>query len=145
MHMGSWSPLRPANSWSMFASIFAMNRTDSFSVYYETEKSTYTQTETLNATFLNPSPDCTIAPSKCTALWESYLEEQGMPTTFENATEPAITPVPTQRPRCSVGAVTAICQPIPKPSCVFSARKVDLYVSPPLCDKLPRCIMLTAE
>lgn len=114
----------------MRASIFATNCTDNSSFYYETEEFTYTRTEKLNATFLNPSPDCTIAPSKCTALWESYLEEHGMPTTFENATEPAITPVPTQRPRCAVGNVTAICEPLPKPSCVFSARKVDLYVSP---------------
>jgi hypothetical protein len=52
-----------------------------------------------------------------------------MPTTFENATEPAITPVPTDRPRCSVGKVTAKCQPVPTPSCVLIASKVDLYVS----------------
>lgn len=54
-----------------------------------------------------------------------------MPTTFDNATEPAITPMPTERPRCSVGNMTAICNTAPPASCVFSARKVELYVSSP--------------
>ncbi|GAB7326557.1 hypothetical protein MBLNU13_g10540t1 [Cladosporium sp. NU13] len=98
--------------------------------YSEIVKRTITTTETLNATFLNSSPTCTIAPSKCTNLWESYLDEQGMPTTFENATEPAVTPMPTQRPRCSVGTVTQICETAPPASCIFSARKVDLYYWP---------------
>lgn len=108
---------------------FPNDRTDLLSTYSETYTRTSTTTEFLNATFLTPSPTCTIAPSKCTNLWESYLDEQGMPTTFENATEPAITPMPTQRPRCSVGNVTQFCETAPPASCIFSARKVNLYVS----------------
>ena len=118
-------------------------RTNYLSTYFEIAKSTSTTTETLNATFLNPSPTCTIAPSKCTNLWESYLEEQGMPTTFDNATEPAITPMPTQRPRCSVGTVTPICETAPPASCIFSARKVDLYVSHRSCTNYTRYVVLT--
>jgi len=98
-------------------------------VYSEIAYRTTTYTTKLETTFTNPTPDCKIAPSKCTTLWEAYLEEHNMPTTFENATEPAITPVPTDRPRCSVGDVTFICQPTPTPSCVLIASKVDLYVS----------------
>lgn len=100
-------------------------------------------TTSLNATYLEPSPECTIGSSKCTALWQSYLGEQGMPTTIENATEPAITPMPTERPRCSLGNVTQICETLPKPSCVFSAQRVDLYVSS-LCSVNP-IMALTSE
>lgn len=101
---------------------------DRFRLYSETSIRSSTYTTSLDTSFTLPTPDCTIAPSKCTALWETYLEEHGLPTTFENATEPAITPVPTDRPRCSVGDITNICQPIPTPSCVLIASKVDLYV-----------------
>lgn len=122
----------PANSWSEFnARSICVISTDMLRVYSETSVWYSTYTTSVSASFTNPTPKCTIAPSKCTALWETYLEEHGMPTTFENATEPAITPVPTDRPRCSVGDVTAKCQPIPTPSCVLIASKVDLYVSVP--------------
>jgi hypothetical protein len=105
--------------------------TDILRVYSETSVWSSSSTTTLRTTLTNPTPKCTIAPSKCTALWETYLEDHGMPTTFDNATEPAITPVPTDRPRCSVGDVTAVCKPTPTPSCVLIASKVDLYVSAP--------------
>ena len=122
---------------------FPKIRTDYLSTYFEIGKRTSTTTETLNASFSNPSPTCTIAPSKCTNLWESYLDEQGMPTMFENATEPAITPMPTQRPRCSVGTVTNICETAPPASCIFSARKVNLYVSNQSCKNCTRYAVLT--
>ena len=109
----------------------ALISTDMLRAYSEISYRTTTYTTKLDTTFTNPTPDCTIAPSKCTDLWETYLEEHGMPTTFENATEPAITPVPTDRPRCSVGDITFVCQPTPTPSCVLIASKVDLYVSVP--------------
>jgi hypothetical protein len=109
----------------------ALNGTDMLRVYSETTVKSSSSTTSLDTTFTNPTPKCTIAPSKCTALWQTYLTEHGMPTTFENATELAITPVPTDRPRCSVGNVTNICKPTPTPSCVLIASKVDLYVSVP--------------
>ena len=132
MRTESSSQHPPANSWSEFnARSICVISTDMLRVYSETSVWYSTYTTSVSASFTNPTPKCTIAPSKCTALWETYLEEHGMPTTFENATEPAITPVPTDRPRCSVGDVTAKCQPIPTPSCVLIASKVDLYVSVP--------------
>lgn len=137
--------LPPASLLSKCLYILRNSHTDDSSTYFEVNKRTTTETETLKATFLNPSPKCTIAPSICTSLWESYLKEEGMPTAFDNATEPAITSMPTQRPRCAVGNVTAICDPIPQPSCIISARKVDLYVSPLVYADSSRNIRLTAR
>lgn len=90
---------------------------------------TYTLSTRRSATFASPSPNCTIGTSKCIDLWETYLEDLGLPTVIDNATEPAITPVPTNRPRCSVGDVSISCAP-PETRCIISANKVDLFYWP---------------
>ncbi|OQO14634.1 hypothetical protein B0A48_00015 [Cryoendolithus antarcticus] len=63
-------------------------------------------------------------------MWQTYLGSLGLPTTIVNATEPLITPVPTNRPRCSVGPVSKSCGTVAPASCIISANKVDLFYWP---------------
>ncbi|KAK6442332.1 hypothetical protein LTR95_001435 [Oleoguttula sp. CCFEE 5521] len=63
-------------------------------------------------------------------MWQTYLGSLGLPTTIVNATEPVITPVPTNRPRCSVGPVSKSCGTVAPASCIISANKVDLFYWP---------------
>lgn len=99
------------------------------STYIEYATDIWTFSTSESAAFASPSPNCTIGTSKCIDLWETYLEEHGLPTAIDNVTEPAITPVPTNRPRCSVGDVSLSCAP-EKTRCIISANKVDLFYWP---------------
>ncbi|OQO06490.1 hypothetical protein B0A48_08273 [Cryoendolithus antarcticus] len=76
------------------------------------------------------SPNCTIDSVQCSTMWQTYLGSLGLPTTVVNATEPVITPVPTNRPRCSVGPVSKSCGTVAPASCIISANKVDLFYWP---------------
>nr|OQO30733.1 hypothetical protein B0A51_01857 [Rachicladosporium sp. CCFEE 5018] len=76
------------------------------------------------------SPNCTIDTVQCSTMWQTYLDSLGLPTTIANATEPVITPVPTNRPRCSVGPVSKSCGTVAPASCIISANKVDLFYWP---------------
>lgn len=54
-------------------------------------------------TFTSPSPTCTIPFARCSQMWQGYLLSLGITTPLDKATEPAITPMPSNRPRCSIG------------------------------------------
>ncbi|KAM0718495.1 hypothetical protein Q7P37_005565 [Cladosporium fusiforme] len=107
----------------------ATSTSQSVGTYIEYTPRVWTSTTSRSAAFANPSPNCTIGTSKCIDLWETYLDDQGLPTMIDNVTEPAITPVPTDRPRCSVGDISLSCAP-EKTRCIISANKVDLFYWP---------------
>ncbi|KAK4497512.1 hypothetical protein PRZ48_011963 [Zasmidium cellare] len=67
------------------------------------EPHTSTLTRTLDANFTTPSPTCSIPFDRCSKMWQSYLLSLGITTPLDKATEPAITPMPSNRPRCSIG------------------------------------------
>lgn len=103
--------------------------------YAEASTITYTNVDFTNtafgATYPSPSPTCTIPRSICRSLWSSYLASVGAPTGMDTYTvEPLISPVPTNRPRCSYMDIVSNCVSAPTPSCYISASKVDLFYWP---------------
>ncbi|KAK3676401.1 hypothetical protein LTR78_003677 [Recurvomyces mirabilis] len=77
--------------------------------YLQTSIETQTYTSTRNATLTSPRPTCAIATAQCSSMWQSYLNSLGLPTNVANATEPMITPMPTNRPRCALDNTQATC------------------------------------
>ncbi|KAF7185791.1 hypothetical protein HII31_12893 [Pseudocercospora fuligena] len=91
-----------------------------------------TITKTNDASFDLPTPDCSIPFDACSTMWQSYLQSLGKPTTIDGATEPAITPVPTNRPRCSVGTPHIIkSKKTWDNKCFIEANSVQVLYWPP--------------
>ena len=90
-------------------------------------------TTTTGASFTLPTPSCSIPTSQCSHLWQTYLSSLGLPTKIEGVTEePAITPMPSNRPRCSVGDYTESCSNMDNHGlCYIFGQNVELFYWPP--------------
>lgn len=64
-------------------------------------------------------------------MWQSYLLSLGITTPLNEATEPAITPMPTNRPRCSIGdASWSHTAATWDNTCYLSGDRVELFYWP---------------
>ncbi|KAF2720359.1 hypothetical protein K431DRAFT_347193 [Polychaeton citri CBS 116435] len=79
-------------------------------------------------------PTCTFDSAGCTAAWQSYLRSLGLPTKLQNASEPYISPAPTNRPQCSLGTIEYQCggtaETSSARSCAINGGRVDIYYWP---------------